>query len=253
MKLAPLLLLTLCLPACGQYTSYGHSGVPSTVLVSAVNIQNSLTNWTSCGSTACAGGAGNSTSLTQTTGISSPSVSGASMSVAFTSPATGNNALFINKPVTTCDTCTWARYDIEAYLPTGVANYEYDSFIVTTTLDGMFGKQCNTITGYWQYANQTSGWTNSAIACSLSTGAWHHLIFSDSWNPADTSCSGKPALRFGTVTIDGVTHSWGSPSICATAIPVGWTHTVGCQVQMDSSSAATLTEYSDNVNCSFGT
>ena len=252
MRILALLVLSLCLPACNcaQYTSYGHSGIASTILVSAPNIQNSTTNWGSCGSTACAGGAGNSSALTQTTGISSPSVSGASMSLAFASPASGNNALWWNKPGN-CDACTWAQMDIYAYVPTGVANYEFDQFMITPTLDGSFGHQCNTITGFWQYSTQTSAWTDSAISCSLTTGTWHHLVFNDSWNPADTSCGGKPTQRFGSITIDGVVHSWGVTA-CAEAIPVGWTHTVGCQVQMDSSSNATLTEYIDNANCSFG-
>jgi hypothetical protein len=174
------------------------------------------------------------------------------MALAFTSPASGNNALFDWKPGTTCDTCTWVRFETYVYLPANVANYEFDSFIITPTVDGMFGKQCNTVTGFWQYANQTSGWTNGPIACSLSTGVWHHLIFSDSWNPADTSCSSFPTERFGSITIDGVTSSWGGATICATAIPVGWTHIYGCQFQMDSSAIADLTEYIDNVSCWVG-
>jgi hypothetical protein len=44
-------------------------------------------------------------------------------------------------------------------------------------------------------------------------------------------------------------YSWGSTSICATPIPIGWSHTYGCQFQMDSNSSATLTEYVDSVNC----
>lgn len=250
-RLLVVLFVSVWLGGCAQSQSLGPAkpvGNAAVVVISANNGQSSTSNWGSCGSTACAGGSGNSTSLTQTTGVSSPSVSGASMSLVFTSPANGNNALFYWKPGT-CDICTWARFEADVYVPSGVDNYEFDSFIVTPTLDGMFGKQCNTVTGYWQYSNQTSSWTNGPISCSLSTGAWHHLIFSDSWDPADTSCGSFPALHFGTITIDGVTSSWGSPSICATVIPVGWAHTFGCQFQMDSSSATTLTEYVDNVNC----
>ena len=234
----------------GQWLGVVGSGQAKTTLVSANDIQNSVTNWGSCGSTACAGGAGNSSALTQTTGVVSPSVSGASMSLAYSSPASGNNALWWNKPGN-CDTCTWAQMDTYAYLPVGVVNNEFDQFIITPTLDGSFGHQCNHTTGFWQYATQTSAWTNSTIACSLTTGAWHHIIFNDSWNPVDTSCGGFPVQRFGTITIDGVTSSWGVTA-CAEAIPVGWTHTVGCQFQMDSSTSGTLTEYIDKVNCRFG-
>ncbi len=243
----PILALFLSTGCSAQYTLYMHS-TSASIINQASNGQNSTTNWGDCVTAACAGGLGNGTSPTITTGIVSPSVSGASMSLAFTSPASGNNFLGWWKPGT-ADTSTWIRNDFYVYLPIGVANYEFDSFIATMTTLGMFGHQCNTTTGYWQYANETSGWTNSTIACSLTTGVWHHLTFSDSWNPLDTSCSSYPGEHFGSVTIDGVTSSWGSPSICATVLPSGWTHVYGCQFQMDSSSAATLTEYVDEVNC----
>src|SRR5665647_62560 len=101
------LILLLALTSCAQGQML--QGVVGTsrrsVILTAYNIQNSTTNWGSCGSTACAGGAGNSTSLTQTAGIASPSVSGASMLLSFDAPATGNNALWYNKPGN-CDSCT---------------------------------------------------------------------------------------------------------------------------------------------------
>ena len=82
MRILALLVLSLCLPADAQYTGYGHSGPASTVLMQANNIQNSVTNWGNCGTTICAGGAGNSSALTQTTGIESPSLSGAAIAAA---------------------------------------------------------------------------------------------------------------------------------------------------------------------------
>ncbi len=244
----PIAVLLIATGCSAQYTLYTRAGNSASIINQATNGQSSTTNWGSCGTTACAGGAGNSTSLTQTTGIASPSVSGASMSLSYTSPASGNNALFYWKPGT-ADTSTWIQFRFYIYLPTGVANYESDSFIATPTTLGMFGHQCNTTTGYWQYANETSAWTNSTIPCSLTTGVWHQIDFADRWNPSDTSCGGYPTEHFGNVTIDGVTSSWGGITVCATALPSGWTHVYGCQFQMDSSSAATLTEYVDEVNC----
>jgi hypothetical protein len=174
------------------------------------------------------------------------------MALEATFPASGNNVLYYWKPGT-CDTCTWIRFETDVYVPAGIANYEFDSFIITPTMDGMFGKQCNTVSGYWQYANQTSSWTDGPIPCVLSTGVWHHIIFSDSWDPADTSCgAGFPVLRFGSITIDGVTHSWAGTNMCATAIPGGWTHIYGCQFQTDSSASGTRIEYVDNVSCWVG-
>lgn len=252
------LLFSLCwVIACSQYTGYTHSGGKTSTVVNASNNgQASTSNWGNCVSTACAGGAGNTTSVTQTTGIVSPSVSGSAMALSATFPATGNNVLYYWKPAA-CDTCTWIKFDTYIYLPTGVANYEFDSFIFNKTngnWDAMFGKQCNTTTGFWQYANQTSSWTNGPIACSLTTATWHHLIFSDFYNPADTSCSGSaPCLHFGTITIDGVTSSWGGVTSPATVLNNTFSAIDGCQFQMDSSAASTAIEYVDNVTCWVGT
>lgn len=245
-----ILFILFPLTACAQFT-IGKAHSPS-IQVSVSNLQNSATNWTNCGTTLCAGGAGNSSALSETPGIASPSLSGASMALTYTSPATGNNALFIYKPVATCDTCKTAHTEIHVYLPSGVANFEYDHSIVTTTLDGSFGHQCNRTTGFWQYSGQTSLWIDSAIPCTLTLGAWHTLVFDDYWNPEDTSCAGGfPVEHFGTLEIDGVVNSWGV-TVCAETIPAGWTHTLVSQVQMDSNSAATLTEYIDYMNISFG-
>ena len=249
------LLFTVVTGVCSaQGLGPGKSSGNAAVIVSSYdNGQSSTTNWGCDGSTAKAGGAGNTYGITQTPGISSPSVSGASMALTATFPASGNNVLCWWKPGT-ADTGTWIRFATDVYLPSGLANNEFDPFIITPTLDAMFGTQCNRTSGYWQYANQTSMWYDGPIPCpgTLTTGVWHHLIFSDYWDPTDTSCGGFPTLHYGSITIDGVTSSWGGTTICATAIPSGWTHVYGCQFQMDSSTAATLTEYVDNVSCWVG-
>jgi hypothetical protein len=210
------------------------------------NLNSSSSNWGSCVTSACAGGMGNGTGATITPG--SP------MTLSFTSPAASNNVLFWVKPGT-CDTCTWIRFEFDVTTPSGLNQKEFDSFIVTPTIDGMFGKQCNMVSGAkWQHANQTSSWSDSALTCNtdtISDGVKHHIIFSDSWNPADTSCGGFPTQHFGTITLDGVTSSWASTE-CAVAIPAGWSHVIGCQFQMNSGTTATLTESVDNVSCWVG-
>lgn len=176
------------------------------------------------------------------------------MKLSFFSPASGNNALFWDKP-SSCDSCTWIRFETDVYVPSGVANYEFDSFIVDQTdgRDFMWGKQCNTVSGYWQYANQNSSWTNGPIACSLSPNAWHHLIFDDYYVKGDTSCAGGVACdHWGSITVDGITQLWGGVTMPSDPLPTGWTRTYGCQYQMDSSSAGTLAEYADNLNCIAG-
>jgi hypothetical protein len=246
-----ILILLLCGCAYGQMAPVVASG--NNVIVAATGGQLSTSNWGNCGSTACAGGAGNTSGISQTTGNALPSVSGASMALIATFPATGNNVLFFWKPAS-CDVCETATHDSWVYVPTGVANYEFDQFIYdqADNVDAMFGHQCNTTTGFWQYANQTSGWTNGPIACSLSTATWHHLIFSDYWRHGDTACGGSPCLHFGSIQIDGVTNSWGGITLTTTALPGGFTRAIGCQYQMDSSAASTATEYVDLVNCWMG-
>lgn len=218
--------------------------------------QVSTSNWGNCGSTACAGGAGNSASFTMTTGVASPSVSGASLQLSFSSPASGNNGLFYMKPGA-CDTCTWILYDFQWYVSSSAANHEADSFIFNKTngnWDAMFGHQCNTTTGHWQYANQTSSWTDTSMSCAaLTAGAWHHVIFYDWYLPTDTACTGGvPCEHFGTVTVDGVTASWGGATMPATTLNSGFSAVYGCQVQEDSNANATVTMYVDNYNCWVG-
>jgi len=227
----------------------------ATIVTASSNGQSSTTNWGSCGSAACAGGAGNSASLAQATGISSPSLSGSAMNLSFSSPASGNNALYYWKPGV-CDTCTWVKFEFDVWPSANTANYEFDSFIFNKTngnWDAMFGKQCNTTTGHWQYANQSSAWTDTAIACSFTPGTHYHLIFSDFYTPSDTSCTGGvPCLHFGSITINGTTTSWGGVTMPATTLDPTWSSVFGCQFQMDSSSAATITETVDNVSCTVG-
>lgn len=222
------------------------TGTAAVVLCRYDNLNLSATGWGSCGDSPCAGGMGNSSGMTITPG--SP------MTLVFTSPAQYNNALFWVKPGT-CDAGTWIRFEFDVTTPAGLNQKEFDRFIITPTLDGMFGGQCNQVVGHWQGANQSSGWVDDTMLCTpgvtITDGVSHHLIFSDSWDPTDTSCGGFPTLHFGSKTIDGVTQNW-STTVCATAIPSGWTHTMGCQFQMNSNIAATLTEYVNNVSCWVG-
>lgn len=251
------LCLLAAVPACAQTPNFVSPSFVGTVS----NQQFSTANWGNCGSTACAGGAGNSGSFTMTTGIASPSVSGASLQLSFSSPASGNNGLFWMKSGT-CDTCKWVRYDLWSYPSPNADNHEYDSFIfnktyfpsggTTTGWDAMFGHQCNTVDGHWQYANQTSGWKDGPT-CSLSASAWHHLIFYDWYDPADTSCTGGvPCEHFGYIIQDNVMIPWNGITMPATALNATWGATVGCQVQEDSSANATVTAYVDYFSCWVG-
>lgn len=254
MKVALAVLALWPMAAHGQYTSYARSANPATIMQYSTAGQAATTNWGTCGTTACAGGAGNSASLAQTTGVASPSVSGSAMALSFSSPASGNNALYYWKPGI-CDTCKWIRFEFDVWPSSGTANWEFDSFIVNTAnnVDAMFGKQCNTVSGFWQYANQSSSWTNGPIPCSLVAGTQYHIVFVDHYDPLDTSApGGLPWLYYDTITINGTTYSWAGSKIVATTVPTGWTHIFGCQFQMDSNAAATLTEYVDNVTCTVG-
>lgn len=218
---------------------------PATILCRYDNLNLSADGWSFCGDSACAGGLGHGTALTI--------VPGSPMTLSYNSPAAFNNALFIVKPGV-CDNATWIRFEFDVVTPAGLNQKEFDdfSFILTPArIDIMLGKQCNFATaGFWQYATNFGGWNNSAIVCNTSTisdGVSHHLIFSSSWNPNDTSCGGFPTSHLGTITVDGTTYNWNATQ-CAEALPSGWTHTIGGQFQMNSNVSATLTETVNNVS-----
>jgi hypothetical protein len=159
-------------------------------------------------------------------------------------------------------------WDFWFYVPTTtqartVQALEFDFFQAVRLSDGvhefMFGSQCNYATNQWQLWLPSNGdvtWVNAGLyPCRFSTGTWHHATYflqrvtSSGYQeiplrfgPAtDTNTS----LRFGTLSIDGVTAYLGQISYSTIPTPA-WSPVIGVQHQLDSAaSGVTIEEYLD--------
>ena len=159
-------------------------------------------------------------------------------------------------------------WDFWFYIPTTtrtntVQALEFDFFQAVPLGDGvhefMFGSQCNYATNRWQFWLPSNGdltWVNGgASPCRFSTGTWHHATYflqrvtpsgyqeiPQRFGPGtDTNTS----LRFGTLTVDGVTTYLGQLSYSTIPSPA-WTAVIGVQHQLDSAvSGVTIEEYVD--------
>ena len=159
-------------------------------------------------------------------------------------------------------------WDFWFYIPTttqssSVQALEFDFFQAVRFNDGvhefMFGSQCNYATNQWQLWLPSKGmlaWVNAGLSpCQFSTGTWHHAIYFLQrvtasgyqeiplrFGPAtDTNTS----LRFGTLSIDGVTAYLGELSYSTIPAPA-WAPVIGLQHQLDSAvSGVTIEEYLD--------
>ena len=240
----------------------GGSGVSTTL--TQVNLDDSLTTWKPvCVVGGCAGGTPGGTdtptATVQSIGNASPALDGASMLLSLTTPVTSTqtNALWArNAP--SCDTCTDITSDFEVYIGSNGAHassFEFDSyeFDKTDLLNFMFGTQCNQTAGFWQIANQSSGWTSTTLACSLSYSTWHHIIENFTRDAASsTACSGMPCEHFVSISIDGTVTTLGltEPS---TVLPGTYASVIANQFQIDvgaTTSAQTVTMNLDEVNFS---
>ena len=159
-------------------------------------------------------------------------------------------------------------WDFWFYVPTttqirSVQALEFDFFQAVRLSDGvhefMFGSQCNYATNQWQLWLPNNGavsWVNAGLfPCRFSTGTWHHATYflqrvtSSGYqeiplrfgSATDTNTS----LRFGTLSIDGVTAYLGQISYSTIPTP-SWSPVIGVQHQLDSSaSGVTIEEYLD--------
>jgi hypothetical protein len=157
-------------------------------------------------------------------------------------------------------------WDFWFYIPTTsqastVQALEFDFFQAVSLSDGvhefMFGSQCNYATNQWQLwlpDNNELKWVNAGLSsCQFPTGTWHHATYflqrvtaggyqeiPRSFDPAtDTNTS----LRFGTLSIDGVSSYLGQLSYSTIPTPA-WSPVIGVQHQLDSAaSGVTIEEY----------
>ena len=113
-----------------------------------------------------------------------------------------------------------------------------------------YSYQCDNNSGFWRVGNLSPSfsWNLTTIPCSLANLTWHHIVFRGHRIAGDTSCSGHPAEYYDSITIDGTVNAT-IPTECSTVLPGGWSEQTGFNFQQDmGSSAATLTQYVDEVN-----
>jgi hypothetical protein len=159
-------------------------------------------------------------------------------------------------------------WDFWFYIPTTtrsntVQALEFDFFQAVPLSDGvhefMFGSQCNYATNQWQIWLPHNGrltWVNAGLSpCQFSTGTWHHATYflqrvttsgyQQIPRQFDPTSDTNTGVRFGTLTIDGLTSYLGGLAYSTIPHPE-WGATIGLQHQLDSSaSGVTIEEYVD--------
>jgi hypothetical protein len=132
---------------------------------------------------------------------------------------------------------------------------DFDQYNLTQGKLYSFGFQCH-IGGFWQYANNSSGWKNTTVSCSLPAG-WHHITRTGHRVNGDTSCSGVACDYYDELTVDGITYTINA-TLPSEALPGGYPSALIDQFQIDAGpttgTAATVSYNLDNVNFStYGT
>lgn len=159
-------------------------------------------------------------------------------------------------------------WDFWFYIPTttqssAVQALEFDFFQAVRLSDGvhefMFGSQCNYATNQWQLWLPSKGglaWVNAGLSpCQFSAGTWHHATYflqrvtSSGYQEIplrfNSATDSNTSLRFGTLSIDGVTAYLGQLSFSTIPNPA-WSPVIGLQHQLDSAaSGVTIEEYVD--------
>ena len=159
-------------------------------------------------------------------------------------------------------------WDFWFYIPTTTRTQmlqalEFDFFQAVPLSDGvhefMFGSQCNYATNQWQLWLPDKGqltWVNAGVApCQFSTGTWHHATYflqrvtaggyQEVPRHFGPSSDANTYLRFGTLSIDGVTAYLGQLAYSTIPNPA-WSPVLGVQHQLDSAmSGVTIEEFVD--------
>jgi hypothetical protein len=160
-----------------------------------------MSGWQSCSSCAGAGGTGATASVTTSTGIASPSLSGDSRIFTIASSSSYADALWW-KQLGAADSATNLVYDVYFYLktPQDSQALEFDNNQANGHMRFIFGTQCNIAAGVWDvYGNADGKWLSTGIPCKRpSAYTWHHLT----WEFKRTSTQ----LTYIAFTLDGVKH-----------------------------------------------
>lgn len=213
----------------------------------------------SCAGGGTPGGTGTPSAVSQTLGVSSPSLSGSSQRLQFTTSQSNTNVLWYIKPGT-LDTTANLSYNINAYPNLGYSQanaYEYDMGIYDAA--GNFyklaGTQWNKANGTWDIWNNNGvGWVHTSITASLTQAAWNNIQLSASADPStSTACSGNPCVTYNYLIVNGTTYAINQTEP-SQALPMGFTSNTVFNVQVDGGTVSTSTvfdEYIDNSSAQF--
>jgi len=160
-----------------------------------------MTGWQSCD--ACAGKNGNGPTNPHgmAQGVSSPSMSGASMQFSIGGSTPYSDALWWRQLGARPDTSHFT-YDLYFYLKNPSASQALE-FDVNQTINGkqyIFGTECNYKgTHTWDVWDESKHWVSTGVACSVPTAyKWHHLTW-------EFERAGSQ-MHFIAVTLDGAKH-----------------------------------------------
>jgi len=207
--------------------------------------------------------------------VNSPDFDGNGQHFILKSQCTYDDSLFFwQNPQNPQSAHTNFLWDFWFYIPTttqtsAVQALEFDFFQAINSSGGvhefMFGSQCNYATNQWQFWLPSDGvltWVNAGVTpCQFSTGTWHHATYflqrvtSSGYQEIPLhfgpATDNNTSLRFGTLSIDGVTTYLGELSYSTIPIPA-WSPVIGVQHQLDSAaSGVTIEEFVDkeSVTC----
>jgi hypothetical protein len=186
MALAALLAVTIGMSGTSHATSKTYSSIQKS-------------KWTSCTVCAGAGGNGKTATYSQTTYVSSPSMSGASSKFSIGGSNPYAAALWW-KQLGPNDGAHHFVYDLYFYMKNPSASQALE-FDVNQSLNGrkfIFGTQCD-IKGSktWDVWAAGKGWLNTSIPCSAPTAyKWHHVIL-------EFQRTTDNKVKFVSVTYDG--------------------------------------------------
>lgn len=226
------------------------------------NVDDSLTNWGSCGQSPgfCAGGVISATSFGHTINNASPSLDGEATKLTLTCPSGSGgqtcNYLWYFKPGPNNAANTFQGI-WNANLPslTLVKNLEFDIGHFDAGTRFMMGSQCQ-IGANWQIWDSCNGvWHDASptLACSFTANTYHKIQWNTHHDPlTSTACAGgNPCEYYDTLAIDGVAHGpFQSYPACAS----GDADNVALNTQIDlNATGGTATEYLDETSLSFST
>jgi len=203
-------------------------------------IEEMTSGWNSCGTAACAGGAGGG-SYWQAMNQSSPSMDGRSMEIY--RDGKWANALWWHS-MGAQNNATNLLWDFYVYTDSAAVNnaqaLEYDAYQFVGGWNYMIGTECNYAAGVWDTWNEnTQHWLHTSVPCKkFSPNQWHHIQMYLTTNHTNHT------YTYHTFVIDGQVYNLNQTQ---PAKYLAWADNIGAQWQLDvNASGAGFHEWVDN-------